>query len=57
MTVDATYVACTTRPTPIEELEPRHRNKVRYLNFIILYYRMTLAFNVIIAQKKLMDQK
>jgi hypothetical protein len=32
MIVDATYVACTTRPTPIEELEPRHRNKVRYLN-------------------------
>lgn len=27
--VDATYVLCTTSPTPIEELEPRHRHKVR----------------------------
>jgi hypothetical protein len=28
MVVDATYVLCTTSPTRIEDLEPRHRNKV-----------------------------
>ena len=28
MIVDATYVKCTTRPTAIEELEPRRRHKV-----------------------------
>jgi hypothetical protein len=33
--VDATYVLCTTSPTPIEQLEPRHRHKVResYSNY------------------------
>ena len=31
MVVEATYVLCTTSPTPIEELEPRHRHKVIFL--------------------------
>ena len=29
MVVDATYVLCTTMPTKIEDMEPRHRNKVK----------------------------
>lgn len=59
MVVDATYVLCTASPTAIEDLEPRHRNKVRLPNchhkfFEIsnsnLLYRTKLAFNAIIVQ-------
>ena len=28
LVVDATYVLCTTSPTPVEQLEGRHKNKV-----------------------------
>lgn len=28
--VDATYVLCATKPTKIEDTEPRHRHMVRY---------------------------
>lgn len=37
MIVDATYVMCTTMPTRIEDLEPRHRNKVNSLILLILF--------------------
>jgi hypothetical protein len=30
MVVEATYVLCTTSPTPIDQLEPRHRHKVTF---------------------------
>lgn len=51
MVVDATYVACTTGPTPIEEREGRHMTKVKIYNiYSKIFFRMILAYNVIIVQ-------
>lgn len=36
MVVEATYVSCTTSPTRVDELEPRHRNKVDSLILMVL---------------------
>lgn len=49
LVVDATYVLCTNSPTPIEHLEPRHRQKVKIQ--ISYLFRTIHVFNAKIVQK------
>jgi hypothetical protein len=59
MVVDATYVFCVTNPTPTENREARHREKVIYFKYLCnlnYLFRTILAFNAIIVQSQQMPK-